>query len=87
MADPPSARLRRAGIDVFAVDLTTPEIAAMGLHVARAVAPELALLQGMHAFPFLGCARIDQPERVFAWAQPQQRIDPALRRFPPHLLG
>lgn len=74
------------GFEVIVKDLTTPDIAEIGLHVARAIIPGLAQLHGMHAYPFLGCRRLYQPAQVFSWCDLKKRTEEELRHFPPHML-
>jgi ribosomal protein S12 methylthiotransferase accessory factor len=60
-----TARLAARGYEAVVVDLTTPDVASLGLHVVRVVAPELATLHGSHRLPFLGCTRLfDVPVRL-----------------------
>lgn len=51
-------RLSARGYEAVVVDVTTPDIASLGLHVVRVVLPELATLHGSHRLPFLGCRRL-----------------------------
>jgi ribosomal protein S12 methylthiotransferase accessory factor len=51
------ARLARAGIEAYAVDLTTPDVREEGLWVVRVVAPGL-LPNGPAGFPFIGGDRL-----------------------------
>ncbi len=51
-------RLARHGISAYAVDVTTPDVASLGLHVARVIAPELCQLDVWHEARFLGCTRL-----------------------------
>lgn len=44
--------------EVAAVDLTTPEIAALGVHVTKVIAPEAVPLAPDHRFPFLAHRRL-----------------------------
>ncbi len=52
------AAIGRAGSAAFAVDVTAPDVAALGLHVIRAVAPGLCPLDAVHAARFLGSKRL-----------------------------
>jgi ribosomal protein S12 methylthiotransferase accessory factor len=52
------SRLERAGLDLFAVDVTPPDVREAGLHVVRAVVPELSPLDVHHGARFLGGARL-----------------------------
>ena len=51
-------RIGRAGSGAFAVDVTSPDVAAAGLHVVRAVAPALCPLDADHTARFLGSPRL-----------------------------
>jgi ribosomal protein S12 methylthiotransferase accessory factor len=51
-------RLQARGIDSYAVDVTTPDVAELGLHVVRVVAPELCPLDVRQDACFLGGARL-----------------------------
>jgi ribosomal protein S12 methylthiotransferase accessory factor len=52
------ARLDEAGVDAYAVDVTAPDVREAGLHVVKAVCPQLCALDVMHAARFLGGRRI-----------------------------
>jgi ribosomal protein S12 methylthiotransferase accessory factor len=52
------ARIGRAGSAAFAVDVTSPDVAAAGLHVIRALAPGLCPLDAAHTARFLGSPRL-----------------------------
>jgi ribosomal protein S12 methylthiotransferase accessory factor len=51
-------RLDARALSAYAVDVTSPDIADAGLHVARVVAPELCQLDVIQAARFLGGARL-----------------------------
>jgi len=51
-------RLSEDGISAYAVDVTSPDVAAAGLSVAKVVAPELCPLDVRHDSRFLGGARL-----------------------------
>ena len=51
-------RLARHGVSAFAVDVTSPDVAALAVSVARVVAPELCALDVSHRARFLGGARL-----------------------------
>jgi ribosomal protein S12 methylthiotransferase accessory factor len=51
-------RLAARGCSAYAVEITSPDVAALGLHVARVVAPELCPLDVAHAVRFLGGSRL-----------------------------
>jgi ribosomal protein S12 methylthiotransferase accessory factor len=52
------ARLGRLGTTAYAVDVTSPDVAALGLHVVRVLAPELCPLDVVHAARYLGGRRL-----------------------------
>ena len=51
-------RCSHAGVESYAVDVTTPDIAELGLRVVRAVAPELCMLDVRQDACFLGGPRL-----------------------------
>ena len=51
-------RLASREISAYAVDVTTPDVRSLGLHVARVIAPELCALDVWHAARFLGGSRL-----------------------------
>ena len=51
-------RIEAAGSSAYAVDVTAPDVAELGLVVARVVAPELCSLDTAHAARFLGGRRL-----------------------------
>jgi ribosomal protein S12 methylthiotransferase accessory factor len=51
-------RVRRAGLDVIACDLTTPDVAELGLSVVRVVVPGLHPLFMGHSNRVLGGTRL-----------------------------
>ncbi|MCF3106789.1 YcaO-like family protein [Streptomyces roseoverticillatus] len=52
------AELRAAGHPVYAVDLTTPDVRRMGVHVVRVLVPGLQHLAGIHGCRMLGGRRL-----------------------------
>jgi ribosomal protein S12 methylthiotransferase accessory factor len=52
------ARLERAGVSAYAVDVTSPDVAELGVSVARVVAPELCPLDVVQAARYLGGRRL-----------------------------
>jgi ribosomal protein S12 methylthiotransferase accessory factor len=59
------ARLRARGSSAYAVDVTSPDIRAAGLHVVKVVAPELCALDVEHRAQLLGGARLyEEPVRL-----------------------
>ena len=51
-------RLAARGVSAYAIDVTSPDVRAAGLHVARVVCPELCQLDVMHRARFLGGTRL-----------------------------
>ncbi len=51
-------RIRRAGSEAYAVDVTSPDVRDLGLVVAKAIAPELCPLEVPHGARFLGGRRL-----------------------------
>jgi ribosomal protein S12 methylthiotransferase accessory factor len=52
------SRVAAAGSTAYAVDVTAPDVAELGLSVARVVAPELCSLDSTHSARFLGGRRL-----------------------------
>ena len=52
------ARVEAAGSSAYTVDVTSPDVAALGLVVTKAVAPELCALDVAHGARFLGGRRL-----------------------------
>jgi ribosomal protein S12 methylthiotransferase accessory factor len=52
------SRVAAAGSSVYAVDVTSPDVAALGLVVTKVVAPELCALDVLHGARFLGGRRL-----------------------------
>jgi ribosomal protein S12 methylthiotransferase accessory factor len=52
------ARVAAAGSAAYAVDVTSPDVAALGLVVTKVVAPELCPLDVLHRARFLGSRRL-----------------------------
>ena len=69
------ARARRAGSRAFAVDVTAPDIASVGLRVVRAVAPGLCWLDAEHRCRFLGAGRLLNPSEKDILTSRVLRID------------
>lgn len=69
--------LRRLGIRTFAVDLTSPEVRAAGLHVARVLATRLLPLCAGYGQERLGTERLAQRARALPGGEPRE-----LNRFP-----
>lgn len=58
-------RLRAGRFDVLIVDLTTPDLEPLNLHVVRVVVPGLQPLHGDHRWPHLGGARLSRLSEIF----------------------
>jgi ribosomal protein S12 methylthiotransferase accessory factor len=57
--------LEQCGFDVLVVDLTTPDVRELGLHVVRVLVPGLQPLHGDHRYRFLGGTRLyELPPRL-----------------------
>ena len=52
------ARVEAAGSSAYAVDVTSPDVRELGLGVVKVVAPELCMLDVVHAARFLGGRRL-----------------------------
>jgi ribosomal protein S12 methylthiotransferase accessory factor len=52
------ARIEDAGSSAYAIDVTSPDVAELGLTVAKVIAPELCMLDAVHAARFLGGTRL-----------------------------
>ena len=58
-------RLAHRGASAYAVDVTSPDVAAAGLAVVRVIAPELCALDVEHDAPLLGGRRLyEEPRRL-----------------------
>lgn len=63
--DSACGRLAAQGLETYAVDVTSPDVAAAGLAVVKTVVPELCPLDVDHRIRFLGGERIyDVPRRL-----------------------
>lgn len=51
-------RLAEKGCSAYAVEVTAPDVARLGVHVVRVIAPELCQLDVVHAARFLGGRRL-----------------------------
>jgi ribosomal protein S12 methylthiotransferase accessory factor len=51
-------RIEAAGSSAYAIDVTSPDVADLGLTVAKVIAPELCMLDAVHGARFLGGARL-----------------------------
>jgi ribosomal protein S12 methylthiotransferase accessory factor len=57
-------RIQAAGASAYAVDVTSPDVAQLGLTVTKAVAPELCSLDVSHVARFLGGRRLYEAARA-----------------------
>ncbi|MBX7246790.1 MAG: YcaO-like family protein [Candidatus Sumerlaeaceae bacterium] len=58
-------RLESHGLHAYAVEMTTPDVAELGLCVMRVVVPGLQPLHGNHLWPHLGGNRLQRLSTVF----------------------
>ncbi len=77
----------KKGFDVYAKDLTTPDIEDVGLKVVRVFVPGMVYLHGTHSNPFLGSGRMYKPSDIFKWCNIKTSREEDISSFPPHLLG
>ncbi|HEX5751297.1 MAG TPA: YcaO-like family protein [Archangium sp.] len=78
-------RFERRGYEAVVVELTTPDIAALGLRVVRVVTPELQQLHADHRYPFLGGKRLyDVPVRLGYRSEPadETQLNPYPHPYP-----
>jgi ribosomal protein S12 methylthiotransferase accessory factor len=80
------ARLGEAGYEVIVTDITTPDIAEVGLSVVRVIVPGLVPLHGQHARPFLGVRRLFEVPLRLGWNRrgwnPENGLNPFPHPFP-----
>jgi ribosomal protein S12 methylthiotransferase accessory factor len=79
------ALLADAGLEPIAIDLTTDEVRAAGLHVVRVVVPGMEGLHARHAAPFNGGRRMwEVPPRLGLRARPAapHALNPAPHPYP-----
>jgi ribosomal protein S12 methylthiotransferase accessory factor len=80
------ARLGEAGYNVIVADITTPDIAAVGLSVVRVIVPGLVPLHGQHPRPFLGVRRLFEVPFRLGWDKrgwsPEDGLNPFPHPFP-----
>jgi ribosomal protein S12 methylthiotransferase accessory factor len=67
------AEIARHGYEVVVVDITTPDVRDVGLHVVRVVVPGLANLHGNHNWPCLAVRRLYDIPFKLGW--PEQGWD------------
>ncbi len=73
--------LNKNKIEIFYRNLTTPDIAELGLTVVRVISPQLSIIHGDERAPFLGGATGD-----FKWRYPDLKSHGFPNKFP-HPLG
>ena len=80
------ARLGEAGYSVIVTDITTPDIAEVGLAVVRVIVPGLVPLHGVHPRPFLGASRLFEVPFRLGWDRrgwnPESGLNPFPHPFP-----
>jgi ribosomal protein S12 methylthiotransferase accessory factor len=80
------ASLRNAGYEVIVIDITTPDIAEVGLSVVRVIVPGLVPLHGSHLFPPLGVRRLSEVPYRLGWEErgwsPESGLNPFPHPFP-----
>jgi ribosomal protein S12 methylthiotransferase accessory factor len=72
--------LNSAGYDVIVVNLTTPDIEDIGLHVVRVIVPGFIPLHGNHLYPFLGGKRLYEVPKKLGYNS--QKLNPYPHPFP-----
>jgi ribosomal protein S12 methylthiotransferase accessory factor len=78
-----AAALRAAGVRVYYRQLTTPDVRDAGVHVVRALSPDLAPIHCDEAWPFLG-GTVTDVRRRYPWANDRALCFPSPY---PHPLG
>lgn len=80
------ARLDEAGYSVIVSDVTTPEVAQVGMSVVRVIVPGLVPLHGHHSFQFLGVSRLHEAPQRLGWDRrgwtPERGLNPFPHPFP-----
>jgi ribosomal protein S12 methylthiotransferase accessory factor len=74
--------LREAGKEVVVVDITTPDIRDVGLHVVRVLIPGLVPLHGNHSFQYLGAPRLHEIPYIMGWDKQGWTPEAGLNRMP-----
>lgn len=78
--------LREQGLEVIVVDITTPDIADLGLKVVRVLIPGLVPMHGNHNFPYLGARRLHEIPFKLDWQKsgwdPGAGLNPYPHPFP-----
>ena len=74
------------GHEVVVLDITTPDVKDVGLHVVRVLVPGFVPLHGNHNYPYLGVRRLHAVPEKLRWAEagwdPEQGINPDPHPFP-----
>jgi ribosomal protein S12 methylthiotransferase accessory factor len=73
--------LKEAGYEVIVVDITTPDIRDLGLHVVRVMVPGLVPIHGNHNFPYLGVQRLHDIRKNMSWEE-SEGLNPFPHPFP-----
>ncbi len=76
------AALRGAGYELIVTDVTTPDVAEVGLSVVRAIVPGLMPLHYHHQRPFLGVRRLAEVPYRLGWDRRGWSPDSGLNPFP-----
>jgi ribosomal protein S12 methylthiotransferase accessory factor len=76
------ARVRGAGASAYVVDVTSPDVRALGLVVIKVLAPELCMLDVIHGARFLGGPRLY--EAAFQLGLRPEPLDPSRVNPYPH---
>ncbi len=80
------ARIEKAGYEVIACDLTTPDVAEVGFSVVRVVIPGLMPLHSHHRRPHLGVRRLFELPARLNWHRagwdPMAGLNPLPHPFP-----
>ncbi|MGM0664416.1 MAG: YcaO-like family protein [Thermodesulfobacteriota bacterium] len=71
--------LQGKGYEAFVVDLTTPDVFALGMRAVRVLVPELVQLHGDHRYPFLGSRRIYHVPEMLGCGK---KTEAELNRYP-----
>jgi ribosomal protein S12 methylthiotransferase accessory factor len=78
-------RVEAAGSTLYAVDVTSPDVAELGLTVVRVLAPGLCLLDASHAARFLGGRRLYEAAAALGLRRgplPESDVNPDPHPFP-----
>lgn len=74
--------LKAAGKEVIVVDITTPDIRDVGLHVVRVLIPGLVPLHGNHSFQYHGAPRLHEIPYIMGWDKQGWSPEAGLNRMP-----